>query len=302
MRRVVSVSLGSSSRDKAVEATVLGEHFRMERVGTDGDLGRALDLIARLAPEVDCIGLGGIDRYLVSHGRRYEVRQASAMVKAAGSTPVADGSGFKLWVEPYLLRYLAETGALDFRGKKVLLMSAVDRPGMAEEFPRLGAKVLFGDLIFGLGMPLGLTSLRQLHFLAALLLPLLCQAPISWLYPTGSKQEGASKRGRKYFEWADIIAGDFHFIKRHLPSELPGRTIITNTTTEADVSLLRKAGIEALVTTTPVLDGRSFGTNVWEAVLVVVSGKRPEELTEEDYLRFLEGIAWKPEVRLLQRK
>jgi len=300
MKRVVSVSLGSSSRDKVVEATVMGEQFRMERVGTDGDLPRAIDLISSLSLNVDCIGLGGIDRYLVSHGKRYELREAAAMVKAAGSTPVVDGSGFKLWIEPYLLRSLAETGALSFEGKKVLLMSAVDRAGMAEEFPRLGAKTIYGDLIFGLKLPIALTSLRQLHFVAALLLPIMRRAPISWLYPTGSKQEATSQYGQKYFEWADIIAGDFHFIRRHLPSQLPGRTIITNTTTEADVALLTKAGISALVTTTPVTEGRSFGTNVWESILVVTSGKRPEELTQEDYIRFLEGIAWKPDVRTLQ--
>jgi hypothetical protein len=300
MKRVVSVSLGSSSRDKAVEATVLGEQFRLERVGTDGDFGRALDLIASLAPKVDCIGLGGIDRYLISGSKRYELRQAAAMARAAGSTPVADGSGFKRWVEPQVLRSLAQAGLLQFEGRKALLMSAVDRPGMAEELPRLGAKAIYGDLIFGLNVPVPLKGLRQLRGLARLVLPVLRVVPISWLYPTGQKQESGAARGAKYFEWADIIAGDFLFIKRYLPESLPGRVIVTNTTTEADVSLLRRTGIAGLATTTPVTEGRSFGTNMWEAILVSLSGKSVEELTEDDYLRFLESIPWKPALRNLQ--
>ena len=38
MKRVVSVSLGSSKRDKKVQATFFGEDFEIERVGADGDV------------------------------------------------------------------------------------------------------------------------------------------------------------------------------------------------------------------------------------------------------------------------
>ncbi len=57
--------------------------------------------------------------------------------------------------------------------------------------------------------------------------------------------------------------------------------IATNTTTPEDVELFRQAGIKYLVTSTPVLDGRSFGTNMMEAALIAVAGKG-RKLTHEE--------------------
>ena len=51
-----------------------------------------------------------------------------------------------------------------------------------------------------------------------------------------------------------------------------------------------------LVTSTPEFDGRSFGTNVMEGVLVALSGKRPEELTPQDYMDLLKRINWTPRI------
>ena len=70
-----------------------------------------------------------------------------------------------------------------------------------------------------------------------------------------------------------MIAGDFHFVKAYMPHKLPGKVIITNTTTPEDVAMLKEAGVKYLITTTPVLDGRSFGTNMMEAALVAGAGK-----------------------------
>jgi hypothetical protein len=58
-----------------------------------------------------------------------------------------------------------------------------------------------------------------------------------------------------------------------MPDGMQGKVIATNTTTAADVEMFRQAGIKYLVTSTPVLEGRSFGTNMMEAALIAVSGK-----------------------------
>jgi hypothetical protein len=38
MKRAVSISIGSSKRDKAVVVELLGEQVSIERIGTDGDM------------------------------------------------------------------------------------------------------------------------------------------------------------------------------------------------------------------------------------------------------------------------
>lgn len=296
MKRVVSVSLGSSSRDHTSRVRLLDEEIQIERIGTDGSLGRAIQLIERLDGKVDAIGLGGINRYLMAFGKRYELQEAKKMARAARRTPVVDGCGLKLTAEPRTLEYLQNHGIIDFRGKKVLVVCGVDRYGLAETFPKLGAKVKYGDLVFALGIPLIIPSLWILNLLGWLLLPLICRfVPISLLYPTGEKQREQKPKGEKYFQWADIIAGDFLFIRRYMPKGLQGKIIITNTLTEDDIRLLKERGVAMVVTTTPEMNGRSFGINAVEAALVALDGKG-RVLTEREYRLLLLLIGWQPRI------
>ncbi|TLM99827.1 hypothetical protein FDZ73_21015 [bacterium] len=116
------------------------------------------------------------------------------------------------------------------------------------------------------------------------------------LYPTGSKQEKVETRYSSYYHHAEIIAGDFHFIRRYMPPEMQGKTIITNTVTPQDIKLLQSRGVAKLITTTPEMNGRSFGTNVMEGVLITLAGKKPDEMKSDDYSEVLDRLGFKPRV------
>jgi len=297
--RIVSVSLGSSKRDHAVEVEMLGRRLSIERIGVDGDYDRACAKIAELDGHVAAIGLGGTDLYLVAGKRRYVIEESRRLAESARVTPVVDGSGLKNTLERETIRWLAKQGGFDLKSRNVLVVCAVDRFGMAEGFTELGCKTIFGDLMFALGIPIPVRRMGTIRVLAAVLLPILRRLPIKVLYPTGGEQETTKPKHTKYFKWADVIGGDFHFIRRNLPERLDGKMIVTNTTTEEDVALLRERGLATLITTTPKLDGRSFGTNVMEGVLVALAGKRPEEMQPEDYLGLLGQLGWQPRVEEL---
>jgi hypothetical protein len=83
-----------------------------------------------------------------------------------------------------------------------------------------------------------------------------------------------------------------------MPPTLQGKTVLTNTTTEADVAMLTKAGVRYLATTTPRIEGRSFGTNMLEAALVAVAGKgRP--LTQPELLAMITELGLHPQIQKL---
>ncbi|RKO67717.1 quinate 5-dehydrogenase [Desulfofundulus salinus] len=303
MKRVVSVSLGSSRRDHRVEVELLGERFEISRRGTDGDFDRAIQLLKELDGKVDAIGLGGIDVYLYAGKTRYVVRDGKKLMDAVQKTPVVDGSGLKNTLERETVYYLREHTDLLPPGTRVLMVSAVDRFGMAEAFAELGCDLTFGDLIFAAGIPYPIRTVKELEELAARLLPEMSKLPFHMLYPTGKKQEAqdeekVSKFGHYYRE-AQVIAGDYHLVRRYMP-QLDGQTIITNTTTADDVAFLKEKGAGCLVTTTPEFQGRSFGTNVMEAVLVALLQKTWEQITPRDYLDLLRRLDFKPRMVYLR--
>ena len=299
MKRITSISLGSSARDKAAKARFLGEEFAIERVGTDGDMALFRRKLVELDGKVDAFGLGGTDMHIWAAGRRYTFREIQNLASAAVQTPVVDGSGLKNTLERETVRRLQSDGAVDFAHAKVLLVSGVDRFGMAEALAETGASVVYGDFMFGLGLPIALRSLGALQSAARALLPVVVRMPFKWLYPTGEKQNTITPKWEKFYAEADIIAGDFPFIRRYMPDDLNGKTILTNTTRPADIEDLKKRGVTRLITTTPEIDGGSFGTNVMEGVLVTLSGRKPDQLMADDYMGLLEKLNWQPRVQNL---
>jgi hypothetical protein len=297
MKRIVSISLGSSKRDKKVTASFFGEQFQVERVGTDGDKQKFRQMVRELDGKIEAFGVGGCDVYLYAGSRRYVFREAIWLMEGAKRTPYFDGSGLKHTLERETVAYLDDNKIVDFPNSRVLLVSAVDRFGMAEALSARAKSIVFGDFPFGLGLPIPLRNWQMAQRLARILLPLIVKLPIEVIYPTGKKQEENTPKFTRYFDDADIIAGDFHLIRRYMPPDLQGKIILTNTTTEADTAELRKRGVKRLITTTPVFDGRSFGTNVMEAVLFSIIGKPQNELTPDDYRAKLAELNWKPSVQ-----
>ncbi len=303
MRHVVSISLGSSRRDHSVDVELLGEDFRIERIGADGRFERAAELLREYDGRVDAIGLGGIDIYLYSGTRRYEIVDGAKLRDIVEKTPVVDGSGLKNSVEPAAVRWLAEQPGFDLSQMNVLMVSAVDRFGMASAFSEAGARTVFGDLIFALGIKVPVYTMEKLTQLADELLPKIVKTPFDKLYPIGSEQDKEpDPRFSEFYDDADIIAGDFHYIRRYMPPDLAGKTILTNTVTTRDVQELKKRGVRYLVTTTPEYNGRSFGTNVLEAVFLVLLGKEWEDITDEDYLALLKELDYEPALRRLDKQ
>ncbi len=298
MRTIVSVSVGASSRDHEVEAVLLGETFRIRRVGTDGDMRKARDILTALDGTVDAIGLGGLDIYLYSRDQRYVLKDGQRLMDCVKTTPVVDGSGLKNTLERETIAWLVRDGRIPLQDRKVLMVCAMDRFGMAQALEEAGARVVYGDLIFSLGVDKPLRNLDELADYAARLLPEISRLPISMIYPVGRSQLKIepNEMTRPYYEEADIVAGDFHFIRRRLPDSLPGKVILTNTVTSEDVEELRQRGVTWLVTTTPEFEGRSFGTNVLEAVLLTILGKRWGEVRPDDYLDLIRRLNLKPRI------
>ena len=63
MKYAVSISLGSSKRDKRVEVKFKDEIVVIERIGLDGDAEKAKKMFEALDGQVDAFGMGGVDMY-----------------------------------------------------------------------------------------------------------------------------------------------------------------------------------------------------------------------------------------------
>jgi hypothetical protein len=275
---------------------LLGDSFELVRKGVDGDLARFSRRFLDLDGKVDALGIGGSDLYVFSAGRRYTFKQIESLTKGVQKTPLVDGSGLKNTLEYDTIQWLQREGVVDFRNAKTLLVAGVDRSGMTQALAEIGADVTFGDMMFGLGLNVPIRSVARLERLAKILLPIVTRLPLKWIYPTGDKQKVRTPKFGQFFAEAQIIAGDWHFIRRFAPDDLAGKIVITQTVRDAYIQLLRSMGVKRLVTTTPLIGNATFATNVMEGVIVAHLGRKVSEITQEDYRQVIGEMGWKPGV------
>jgi len=303
--KVLGVSFGSSKRDKIVDLEIAGIRACVERKGVDGSKAKAREIFLERQNTVDAFGIGGTDLYFVLDERIYAQKDTARLV-AGIVTPSVDGIGIKMTREPQLIKDMASEDferryGFTIRGKRVFVACAIDRYLMTKELSAICSELIIGDIMLNFNLPISLKSLGAVKRLGVCLLPIITHFPIERFYPIGQEQTKNTPRFSKYFKNADVIAGDFHYIRKYAPNDLEGKIIITNTTTEDDVVFLRERGVYHLTTSTPVINGRSFGTNVLEAIVVAILGKETNEthpsLGYADYLKVLEYKELQPTFR-----
>jgi hypothetical protein len=264
----------SSTRDKKVEIKLLGETVLIERIGTDGDMEKAAQLYGELDGKVDAFGVGGALLGIMVQNKWETMHSVQSLIKYVKQTPVVDGTGLKMTLENQVTRLINEDLGGYVKEKRAFIMIALDRWGTTRAFLDDHYDCVFGDVMFSMGLPFPIRTEKALNTLAAALLPVMSRLPFRWIYPIGEKQNVREQKFKEYFEWATVVSGDCHYIWRHMPEKLPGRVIVTNTTTPSDQAFFKSAGIKYLITTTPVLEGRSFGTNMMEAAIVAALGRK----------------------------
>ena len=293
VKRAVGISLGSSKRDKSVTVSLNGQTIQVDRIGTDGDLQKARRLYLDLDGKVDAFGVGGVDLHLRLDGREYPLHAALKLVSGVRQTPLCDGSGLKHTLERRVFQ-LARAQLGDIRFRQAFVPVAADRSGLAEAVAEVAEKTVFGDLMVALGVPVPIYGIPAFKRVARIMLPIVSHFPMSMLFygSDGAEQE---PKYVKYFEGSDLIAGDFLFMRKYMPMNLKGKTILTNTTTEENIALLKARGVKTVITTTPRYDGRSFGTNTTEAMLTAYAGKG-KRLTDAELNGLIDELGLKPSV------
>jgi hypothetical protein len=271
MKRAVSVSLGSSSRNKRVVVSFKGQDIVVERIGTDGDIEKARQIYNQLDGEIDAFGVGGVDLYLRLDAREYPLRAALKLVSGVKHTPLVDGRGLKHTLERRVFELAAPALGSIPHFRQAFVPVAIDRLGLAQAAAQVSDQIILGDLMVALGIPIPIKGIPTFKRVARFMLPFVSYFPMSMLF-YGSDGAEQKPKYTKFFEGSDLLAGDFLFMRKYMPPDLSGKTLITNTTTEENIELLRKRGVKLVITTTPRYDGRSFGTNMMEAALTAYAG------------------------------
>lgn len=302
MKRVVSISLGASQRDYRFTTTILGQNIEVQRIGTDGDVDRARALVAECDGQVDAISLGGMTPIFRVGRARYPHPEALHVAAQARRTPVLDGGILKATLERWAVKRAADRVRGIFKYKRILCTSGIERYELGAALSQYEAELRFADPMvhFGLSYLPVPRTLRQLEHYAATTLPITALLPYKFLHPVARGHEMKDPRAEILFQWADVIAGDFAYIRHFAPPELKGKTIVTDDPSPAEIEELRASGVIYLVTMTPPLSAeRPFvSTDVLEAIVAAIQ-ETSGQPGEAEVLDFISTAGWESTVQTL---
>ena len=298
MKEVVSITLGRSARDYEFTTTLLGEEVHVRRIGADGDVARVKALIRQYDGTVDALALGGVVKEFTLGKAKYPHYEGQEIAREALSTPTADGVLLKATLERWAVARAVAQEPGRFNYRRVLVFSGIERYSLAEALNTYNVELRFADPKIHFGLPITLNSMKLLNQYAKLALPYLADKPYRRLHPIG---KGAKHDARleKDCRWADVLAGDFSFIRRYAPRDLKGRTIFTDDPSPDEINDLKARGVHTLITMTPPISAeRPFvATDILEAMVLAVKGLRT--LDEATALAVIADAKWHPTVQRL---
>ncbi len=295
MKKVVSVSLGSSTKDYEFKTRFLGKDFHVKRVGADGDEGKAWELLRRYQSEADAIGLGMLrDHYDI--GSRWEVHaDTDRLLKVVTRVPATTGADLRRMLQVRAVRHVQRKFGHYFNNNLVLFLSGLVNYDMAQAMGDYTPNLKFADAVLETGAPAVLTSLDQLEIYAR------GAHFASPVIPTRglSKIPGVTrlKRGIVSKEMAKchVIVGTFDDIAAFgSPDNLDGKTLITSAIDDDRLDYFKDCNANLVVDVSPNLFERVVGLNTIQAMILAAMETTSEELSDHDLEEIVEELKIEP--------
>jgi predicted amino acid dehydrogenase len=303
VKKVVSISLGSSDKDYAFNTEFLGQDFNIQRLGTDGDLEKAAELLLRFDKEADAIGLGHI-KYPYGIGPRYLNKKQHHKIRELGAqiqTPVTLGGALRDVSFEWALRYIEYKFGSYFNNARVLFLSGMYSYRIAKVMSEFTDNLTFADPLLENGIPKFINSLSDLEAYAHSAHEVLQWVPSQRL--TESVVPIKTWNGyilRKAMQKANIIVvpnyGFDDYLQNAALEELGGKTIISATVDDDRVAFLKERGVDVIIDTTPKILERVVAPNVLEALIVAALGCKSDQVSSDDLLEIISAQKMDPRV------
>ncbi|MBK7006891.1 MAG: saccharopine dehydrogenase NADP-binding domain-containing protein [Burkholderiales bacterium] len=293
MKKVVTVTLGSSKQDFEFKTKFLGQSFTVSRMGADQDTGKAWELMRRQQATVDAIGLGEMpDHYQVGL-RTVLNKETQYLLNVVTRVPVTTGATLRRLLQVRAVRYVQKELGHYFNNNLVLFLSGMRNYDMAVAMSDYTKNLSFADATFQTGAPTMLTSLEQLELYAKGSQFMLNSKPGEMLEATLSGYK--NKRVASVVGKSHVIVGTFAEIKAvGNVSNLEGKTLITSAVDDERMAFFTKCKVNLVVDVSPKLFDKVVGINTIEAMILAALEKSPEEVCDEDFEEILDELHIQP--------
>ena len=293
MKKVITVTLGSSAKDFEFKTKFLGQEFSVQRLGADRDSSKAWELMRRQQAHADAIALSDMpDHYHV--GLRTVINKKSQrLLQVVTRVPVTTGASLRRLLQVRAVRHVQKELGHYFNNNLVLFLSGMRNYDMAVALSDYTKNLSFADPVFHAGSPVLLNSLDQLELFVKGKELLPDAVPGDFLksvlgtYKNKIVANAAAK--------AHVIVGTFREFQAVADGRnLEGKTLITSAVDDEAFAFFAKNKVNLVVDVSPKLFDRVVGISTITAMILAATGKTEEDLTDHDFEEILHELDIKP--------
>ncbi|MBF0119287.1 MAG: dehydrogenase [Desulfobacterales bacterium] len=303
-KQIVSISLGSSRDDYAFGTEFLGHDFYVKRVGADGNLNKAAELLFQYEDKADAIGLGSV-KFPYSLGSKRLTEKQTQKLEELGSKlkiPVTTGDTLRKVFHEWSLRHIHfKLGNNYFTNNRVLFFSGMVNYIMAKVLSEYTDNLQFADPIMEDNIPKLLNSLKELEMYAEGLHEIMKWVPTKRLTSSAIPLKIWNDYIlRKAIQKATVLVVpgyDFYkYLEKCTLEELVGKTVITSTAYADRLAYLKERGVDVVIDNTPKVLEQVIGVNILEAMIISHLGKPKDKVTSDDFLEIISEHKIEPRV------
>jgi predicted amino acid dehydrogenase len=293
MKKVVTVSLGSSKQDFSFTTEFLGQTFQIKRLGADDNTTQAWELLRRHQATADAMGLGEISDHWHVGQNTVINKETRRLLNVVTKVPVTTGSTLRRLLQVRAVRHVHNELGHYFNNNVVLFLNGMRNYDMAVALSDYTPNLQFADALTQTGAPALLTSLLQLELYAKGHDLMLTGKPGEML--ESSLTAFKNNRLAAAIDKAQVIVGTFHEIKEAgSPVNLEGKTLITSAVDEDRMAYFKHCKVNLVIDVSPNLFERVVGVNVIEAMILAALGKSPEDVSDDDFIEILDELNIQP--------
>jgi predicted amino acid dehydrogenase len=294
---IVNVSLAGSDRDYDQHVTFLEQEFHLRRIGTNGDVAAAEELVRKWADDADVIAVTGIREARVAGLYDGDLEAVNKVKQATRMIPVTDGHPLRAVLQEWSIRHVQNTMPGYFTNARVVVLGGMnhahtirilqeytDNFEFADPLLRLDIlKRMDANPVIGLAANIGMWPVRQLP-----------GAVRSQVKAPGTRL--SSSLARRALEDAHVIVGTPDELAAFGVGNLRGKSVVTSAISDERLAELTALDVDMVLDSTPQPFDFTVTAAILEAMMLAASSSPLGRLTNDDLLDMIVSAGLEPRV------
>ncbi len=293
---VVNVSLEGADQDYDEHVTFLHHDFRIVRMGTNGDVGAAEELVRKWATDAAAIAVTGIREARAAGLYDGELAAIERVMRATSEVPVTTGHALRDVLQEWAIRHVQTEMPGYFNNARTVVLGGLNHDRTTRILREFTQNLEFADPLLRLDLPARLDSNPVLGLAAGVALSplrILPGAVKSQVKAPGARISGAL--ARRAARDCDVVVASYDELTGFGLEELAGKTLVTSAVSDTQLAVLAALGVDMVLDCTP----QPFPVTVVPAVLeamMLAMVSDSGDLTNDDLLDMIVAAGLEPRV------